>query len=235
MAKGKIYLLPSPISSNPSLDYIPRKIIDIIAKTDIFWVENLRTTRRYFSNLGIREIDKLTFRELNKHTDLKQIENLVEYVNTGKNAAILSEAGCPGIADPGSKAVQLAHRNGIQVIPIPGPSSIFLALMASGFNGQNFIFHGYLPIEKIERKKSIRKIQQSAIRNDQTQIFMETPYRNNQLVKSLINVLNPDIRLCIASDLTGENEFIKSMTVKDWSVKVPDLHKRPTIFLLYSY
>ena len=161
------------------------------------------------------------------------IEGLLNIVKNGKNVGIMSEAGCPGIADPGSEIILLAHKYGIGVIPLTGPSSIFLALMASGFNGQNFQFHGYLPIERGAREKKILNIEKQAYTHDQTQIFMETPYRNNQIMAALIKLLKPDTLLCIACDLTSGGEFIQTRAIKNWKNKIPDLHKRPAIFLMY--
>jgi len=232
MKPGKIYLLPSPISDNdPKMLLTPGTEI-MIQKLDLFFVENARTTRRYFSTLGIQNIEQIQFEILDKDTPEKEANRLLQFVKKGRSAGIVSEAGCPGIADPGSGFISAAHRADIQIIPLTGPSSIFLALMASGFNGQQFAFHGYLPIDKKARKVKIREMEQRSKKIDQTQIFMETPYRNRQLIESLLENLEGSTRLCLASDITGKEEFLKTKTVLEWKKFIPDLHKKPTIFLI---
>jgi len=203
-----------------------------IQNLNLFFVENVRTTRRYFSAMGFRNIDQLQFEILDKHTNETETDRLLQFVRKGGSAGILSEAGCPGIADPGSGLIQAAHLANIPVVPLSGPSSIFMALMASGFNGQYFVFHGYLPIDRKARKNKIRDMEHHAKNYDQTQIFMETPYRNRQLIESLLGSLEDGTRLCLASDITGEDEFLKTKTVREWKKSIPDLHKKPTIFLI---
>ena len=233
MSQGKIYLIPTPISDSGLDTVLPGNLLKILQTLDTYFVENTRTSRRFLSKAGIKNIQDLHFEILDKNTDKKMIEGLLNIVKNGKNVGIMSEAGCPGIADPGSEIILLAHKYGIGVIPLTGPSSIFLALMASGFNGQNFQFHGYLPIERGAREKKILNIEKQAYTHDQTQIFMETPYRNNQIMAALIKLLKPDTLLCIACDLTSGGEFIQTRAIKNWKNKIPDLHKRPAIFLMY--
>jgi 16S rRNA (cytidine1402-2'-O)-methyltransferase len=234
MSTGRIYLIPTPISDSDLNDILPGKLFTILTELDTYYVEHTRTSRRFLAKAGIKNIQDIHFEILDKDTDQQKIESLVNIVKNGKSVGIMSEAGCPGIADPGSKIILLAHKYNIEIIPITGPSSIFLALMASGLNGQNFHFHGYLPIERKAREQKILSLEKQAYSNNQTQIFMETPYRNNQVLETLLKILKPDTLLCIASDLTSAKEFIKTKTVKTWRNQVPDLHKIPTIFLIYK-
>lgn len=233
MSAGKIHLLPSPISDTDPSFILPAGYVDLVTRLDIFFVENLRTTRRFFSVMGIKNIDQIHFELLDKNTSSDEISKFLEMVENGKNAGIVSEAGCPGIADPGSELIRKAHRKKIRIIPVTGPSSIFLALMASGFNGQNFTFHGYLPIDKNKKNKKLKELESLALSGDQTQIFMETPYRNNQMFKSILAILKNDTPLCIAADITGDEEYIKTMSIGSWRKMKIDLHKKPAIFLIY--
>lgn len=233
MNKGKIYLIPSPVSDTPAKSVIAPVIQQVIETLKLFFVENARTARRFFSAMGIKNISEYNFEILNKYTDQAEIERLLSLVEKGSEAGILSEAGSPGIADPGSNMVRQAHSKNIQVIPLPGPSSVLLALMASGFNGQSFVFHGYLPIDRNKRNQKIRELEKTACRDHQTQIFMETPYRNMQLLKNLKTNLKEDTLLCVAADITGKNEIIRSKPLKEWKLNDLNIHKRPAIFLIY--
>jgi 16S rRNA (cytidine1402-2'-O)-methyltransferase len=179
------------------------------------------------------EIDDLHFSELNEHTAEDEIPGLLEPLRKGHDLGLLSEAGLPCIADPGSRLVSLAHMSGFHVRPFPGPSSIYLALMASGFNGQAFVFHGYLPVNKGNRVKKIREMEVDILKNGRTQLFIETPYRNNQLLKSLVDTCKDSILLCVASNLTSSDEMVSVKAIRDWKNTLPDLHKRPAVFLLY--
>ena len=202
---------------------------------EYFLTENVRTARRFISSLHLDiTIEELHFELLDKNTVAVQIEVVCAPLLAGKDIGVMSEAGCPGIADPGHLAVAFAHRHDVEVIPLVGPSSIFMALMASGFNGQSFTFHGYLPIDKEQRKQKIRELETSAHQLRQTQIFMETPYRNDQLLKDLISICKPDTRLCVARDISGANQFISTKSIKDWRKISMALHKLPCIFLLYT-
>lgn len=235
MEKGKLYLLPVLLGDGEMSRVIPQYNLNVLNEIDFYIVENLRSARRFLVKTGMQKtIDELTFVELNKHTDLKEVSNYLQPIEEGKNIGILSEAGCPGIADPGSVVVKMAHEKGINVVPLVGPSSILLALMASGFNGQNFVFHGYLPYDKGELKRKLKDMEVAASRNLQTQIFMEAPYRNDKLLQEIINVCADTTQLCIACDITLDTEFIKTQSVSAWKKgHKPALHKRPCIFLLY--
>jgi 16S rRNA (cytidine1402-2'-O)-methyltransferase len=234
MSSGKIILIPSPISDT-NLDIIlPAYLLRTLEEIDFFFVENIRSSRRFLSKVGIKNIQDLHFEILDKHTDTQKIESMLSIVRQGQNVGVMSEAGCPGIADPGSKFIRLAHKFNITITPITGPSSIFLALMSSGFNGQSFQFHGYLPIDKKEREKRIIQLEKMVYIHDQTQIFMETPYRNNQILHALLKFLKPETSLCIASHITSSEEYIKTKSIKSWKKEIPDLHKKPTIFLIYK-
>jgi 16S rRNA (cytidine1402-2'-O)-methyltransferase len=234
--KGKIFLIPTPIADETVESIITPQIREVINNCDYFLCENIRTTRRYFSSLRIEKpIDSLIFEKLDKDTNYLELQNLMKPVIEGKDLGVLSEAGCPGIADPGSLAVKFAHANNIQVVPLSGPSSIFLALMASGFNGQSFVFHGYVPINEKEKISFIRNIEKGSLKKE-TQIFMETPYRNDKLFELLLKTLGPSTYLCVAKNITAQDENITSLPVKEWKqVKKPDLHKVPVIFLIFNY
>jgi 16S rRNA (cytidine1402-2'-O)-methyltransferase len=235
ITKGILYLIPSVLAPETSKQVLSPQIKEIVTTVDHFFVENVRTARRFISELQTgKSIESLHFYTLDKDTSYADTEKNFQLLLEGKDAGIISEAGCPGIADPGAVAVQIAHKLGIRVVPLVGPSSILLALMASGFSGQSFVFHGYLPIDKNERAKAIRILEKDALQKDQTQLFMETPFRNNQLVEELLNTCNPETPLCIASQITAPDEMIRTLKIKDWKKQKPDLHKKPTIFLLYK-
>ena len=234
MPAGKIFIIPTPISDADPKSVLPNMVIETIHNLDTFFVENIRTARRFLSSIGVKNIQDLAFEIMDKNTDQQSLERMILIVKNGKDAGIMSEAGCPGIADPGSGITGLAHKNGIKVIPFTGPSSIFLALMASGFNGQNFQFHGYLPIDREARKKSLLDLERMVYTKNQTQIFMETPYRNNQILDALLKILKPETLLCVAADISSENEFIKTQPVSIWRKQIPDIHKKPVMFLLYK-
>lgn len=235
MTKGKLFLIPSPLAENTADTVISPQIKEIIKNTSYFLVENVRTARRFISSLRLGlTIEELDFQILDKKTRPAELEKIIQPIFEGKDIGVISEAGCPGIADPGAIAVTYAHAKGIQVIPLSGPSSMFLALMGSGFNGQSFTFHGYLPIQKKERVQAIKTLEAESQKNRMTQIFMETPFRNNHLLDDLLAHLRPDTQLCIAKNLTGSDEFIQTKSVKDWKKVKIDLHKIPTVFVLYS-
>ncbi|MBI9058362.1 MAG: SAM-dependent methyltransferase [Labilibaculum sp.] len=231
--KGKLFLIPTTLGDSEIDQVIPMYIQQLIPDLKHFIVENIRTTRRYLKKIDRNiNIDELTFYELNKHTSPNDISG---YLNALKehDMGIISEAGCPGVADPGADVVKIAHTKDIKVIPLVGPSSILLSLMASGFNGQNFAFNGYLPIQAGERAKKIKQLDNRSINEGQSQMFIETPFRNMKMVEDLIQNCHPSTKLCIAADITLETEYIKTMPVKNWKNNVPDLHKRPTIFLIH--
>jgi len=232
---GTLFLIPTVLAPGTAAEVLAPQVRDTIGRLDYFFAENLRTARRFISELKTgRAIDTLTFFELHKDTPERETaEQLQRLREAGHDAGVLSEAGCPGVADPGAVAVRLAHRLGLRVAPLVGPSSILLALMGSGFSGQSFAFHGYLPIDKAERAKAVRHLEKEAQQRDQTQIFMETPYRNNALLEELLRTCGPNTPLCIASQLTAPDQFIRTLTVREWQRQPPDLHKKPTVFLLY--
>jgi len=221
------------LAENTHQKSLTPEAISVIKSLKVFFVENIKTTRRFISSLkeGI-VIDELQFFEINQDTGFEEVYNFLQ--ETEGDFGVISEAGCAGVADPGALVVEVAHQLGIKVNPLVGPNSILLALMASGFNGQSFVFHGYLPIKEEERAKKLRKIEKEATQKKQTQIFMETPYRNHQLLTTIYNNLNPATRLCVACDITSDSEFIKTQSVGTWKKKgLPDIQKRPTIFLIY--
>ncbi len=229
-----IYLIPTVLAENTASEVLPNEIRTTIASLDVFFVENVRTARRFISSLRLGiVIDQLEFIELDKKTPRETTKSQLQ--NLDRNAGIISEAGCPGVADPGAVAIEIAHDMGYTVKPLVGPSSILLALMGSGMNGQSFVFHGYLPIDKEERKKAIAQIEKDSFEKRQTQIFMETPFRNNQLFSAIMEITRPETKLCIAVNVTSADEYIKTLRMKEWKKQNIDLHKKPTIFLISSY
>jgi len=235
MRSGKVYIIPNIISENTQEAVIPNQVKHAIQDCDLFLVENIRTARRYISSLKLGlTIEELHFEVLDKNTSFEDCIELLQPMLEGKNAGIISESGCPGIADPGARLVHMAHQFGIECQPIVGPSSILLALMGSGFNGQSFAFHGYLPIDKKERQSRIRALEKESKEKDQTQIFMDTPYRNEQLLTDILKVARKDTFLCIARDVTGEKEVVRTKSVGKWRSGEIALNKIPTIFLIYA-
>jgi 16S rRNA (cytidine1402-2'-O)-methyltransferase len=231
--KGVLYLVPNTLGNPDTTETIPEGIRGRVNDISLFIVENLRNARRYLLSLNREiDIDSLTFFELNEHTSVEEIPSFLDQVEQGKNAAIISEAGVPGVADPGAAVVRVAHEKGIRVVPLTGPSSILLALMASGLNGQSFCFHGYLPVKRPERIRKIREIEQVAIRSGETQLFIEAPYRNDALLADILETCHPSTLLCIAADITLDSEFIHTKPAGAWKKKKPALHKRPVLFLI---
>lgn len=230
---AKLFLVPNVLSEGDWQNVLPAQILPILTETRYFIVENVRTARRFMKQVNRDiNIDECTFYELNKHTKFSELPAYLKPIENGFDVAVISEAGCPGVADPGADVVKIAHQKGIRVVPVVGPSSILLALMASGLNGQNFTFRGYLPVKPTERVKEIAVLDKRVINQRQTQIFIETPYRNNHLIADLLKTCSPSTLLCIAANLTGEDEFIATKTIQQWKNKVPDLHKQPVIFLI---
>ncbi|HAN19491.1 MAG: SAM-dependent methyltransferase [Bacteroidetes bacterium GWC2_33_15] len=230
---AKLYLIPTTLGESPIENVIPSYLIDIINQTNHYIVENVKTARRYLIKAGIKtRIDDLTFYTLNKHSSPEEYESFLKPIFEDNHVGIISEAGTPGVADPGAEIVKIAHQRNIDVVPLVGPSSILLSVMASGLNGQNFAFLGYLPIQKAERIKTLKEIEKRSLNENQTQLFIETPYRNNHLLEDIITTCHPETMLCIATDITLESEFIKTKTIKEWKSKVPDLNKKPTVFLI---
>jgi 16S rRNA (cytidine1402-2'-O)-methyltransferase len=232
---GKLYLIPNVIADGTDQQVIPRQVLQAIKGLRFFLAEDVRTARRYFSHLNVFEnLEVLQFGVLNKDTLEEDLPELMKPLLEGFDMGVITEAGCPGIADPGALAVHFAHQNHGTVIPLVGPSSFLLALMASGFNGQQFAFHGYLPIDEKESAKSIWELERESRIKNQTQIFIETPYRNRRLLQNLILHLQPETRLCVAWDLTSTNEQIISQPVRDWKRAPVELPKAPAIFLFLA-
>ncbi len=235
MHKGKLYLIPTTIDATTENDTILPAVKDQIKSLNYFLVENVRSARRFISGLKLGiSIEALQFELLDKNTTDDVVEAYLQKVLNGENVGIMSEAGCPGVADPGASAVKIAHRLGIQVTPLVGPSSILLALMASGFNGQCFKFHGYLAIDKRDRVNQLKKLEKESQQLNQTQIFIETPYRNDKMVEDIISHCSANTKLCIAKAMTSINEYVKTRSLKQWKGHVPILHKTPCVFILYA-
>lgn len=236
MSAGVIYMIPCPISDERGVwDVLPKANLDVMNSLDYFIVENTRSARRFLSKAGVeRRIEELEFVELNEHTtSAAEIEKMLKPVLAGRSAGVISEAGVPGVADPGADIVALAHRKGVRVVPLVGPSSILMSVMASGLNGQSFAFVGYIPVKEGERAKRLKELERRAKEENQAQLFIEAPYRNVKLFESLVKSLAPKLRLTIAADITSPEEYIKTLTVEEWRKQgVPDIAKRPTIFIL---
>jgi 16S rRNA (cytidine1402-2'-O)-methyltransferase len=229
-----LYLIPCNLAENTVDVVLSPQINEVVKNTHHYFAENIKTARRFISSLKLGiEIDTLNFYEVSKNTPYEEITSYFKEVGD-HDIGVISEAGCPGVADPGSLAVAYAHKHNLKVVPLVGPSSILLALMASGFNGQQFVFHGYLPIEKPSRSKMIKQLESDAKNKNQTQIFMETPYRNDQLLADILNTCNDHTLLCVAANITSSSESIKTQLVKDWKKNTPSYNKIPTIFLIYS-
>ena len=230
---GKLYLIPVSLGeSNPDKVFPPMNS-NIIDGIEDFIVENEKSARRFIKQiLPEKSQQSLRLKGLNKFTEASEIPTFLDPAKAGKNIGLLSEAGCPGVADPGAEIVKLAHRYNIQVVPLIGPSSILLAMMASGMNGQSFTFHGYLPIDKKERKQEIKQLERISLEKNQAQIIIETPYRNMKFLEDLIQNLHPTTRICVAFDLSLETEFIRTATASEWQNIKADLHKRPAIFII---
>ncbi|MFN4234889.1 MAG: SAM-dependent methyltransferase [Bacteroidia bacterium] len=234
--KGKLILIPSFLGEheNPK-DYIMPFLVETICHIDNFIVENIREARRFLRNAGYtKNFDEVNFLELNEHSDKNNLSTYLKPLLQGQNVGLISDAGCPGIADPGAEIIALAHKENIRVIPMAGASSILMAMMASGMNGQNFAFNGYLPIKPNERAAKIKQLETMSKHQNQSQIFIETPYRNNQLLEDIIKQCNENTLLCIACDIMLSSEFIKTQSIKNWKNQIPNLHKRPCIFILHA-
>ncbi|MBR5726242.1 MAG: SAM-dependent methyltransferase [Muribaculaceae bacterium] len=233
-----LYLIPTQLSEGSLAKVLPAYNIEVVRQVRFFVVESLRAARRFLKKCDRDiDIDALTFSELNEHTDLRDtaaLEAMLSPIGQGEPVAVLSDAGCPAVADPGADLVAIAQRRGYKVFPLVGPSSILMSLMASGFNGQRFAFEGYLPVDAQTRQSRIKEMTRRIMREQQTQIFIEAPYRNNQLIADLAQTLPPTMRLCVASDITGERQSIVTRTIGEWRQASYDYHKVPTIFLLYQ-
>ncbi len=230
---GRLFLIPTTLGESNPIEVLPYGIRKLIESIDHYIVENEKTARRSIKLVVPGKNQKaLNLSVLNKFTEAQSLPSFLNPCKEGLDMGLLSEAGCPGIADPGAEIVKLAHEMGIRVIPLVGPSSILLAMMGSGMNGQSFTFHGYLPIEKKERKQELKNLERLSAEKNQAQIFIETPYRNNQLLEDLVQTLHPATSLCVACDLTLATEYILTKLAGEWSKIKVDLHKRPTIFII---
>ncbi len=231
--KGNLYLIPNTLGDGPPLEVLPLLVKKAVEEIDYYVVENEKNARAFIKSIVPRKSQPdLQFNLINKFTDESEIPEMLSPCHQGLDLGVISDAGCPGIADPGSLLVTHAHQQQIRVVPLVGPSSILLAMMASGFNGQNFAFNGYLPIDKRDRRKEIKRLEHLSGEQQQSQSFIETPYRNNQMFESIISTLQPQTRLCIACDITLPTEYIRTYTAEEWGKKKVDLNKRPTIFII---
>ncbi len=234
-AYGKLYLIPTLLGDTEPLEVLPLSIKRTVEELQYFIVENERSARRFIKKLTPRKAqDSLVLSLLNKYTEPHLLPEYLAPCLSGQSVGVLSEAGCPAVADPGAVIVQLAHEKGIQVVPLVGPSSILMALMASGMNGQNFAFNGYLPIDTSERRKYLKDLEKRSAEWGQAQLFMETPYRNEKLFAELLQTLRKDTRLCVAADLTLKSETVRTLRVAEWQGQQPDLNKRPAIFIIQA-
>ena len=229
-----LYLIPVTLGDSPIDQVLPPFNTEVISNLSYFIVENVRSARRFLKKCNPDiDINSLTFYELNKHTLKQEVSSFLAPLKSGNSIGVISEAGCPAIADPGADVVAIAQRDGFKVVPLVGPSSILMALMASGFNGQSFAFHGYLPIDGAERVKSLKHLETRAYNEDQTQIFIETPYRNDKMAEDILQHCKSQTKLCIAMNISCENEYIVTKKVGAWKNSLPKMHKQPCVFLIY--
>jgi 16S rRNA (cytidine1402-2'-O)-methyltransferase len=232
---GKLYLIPTTLGDTDPLNVLPSTVKKIIELVDVFIVENEKTARRDIKKISPdKKQSSLTLFPLNKFTEARELPTYLEPCKNGVNVGLLSEAGCPGVADPGADIVKLAHDYNIKVVPLVGPSSILMAIMSSGMNGQSFAFNGYLPIDKGERKQEIKRLERLSFEHNQSQLFIETPYRNNKMLEDLCATLNGNTDICVACDITLPTEYIKTMSANNWKKNNVDLHKRPTLFIIHK-
>lgn len=235
MSKGKLYLIPTTLGETAPLEVLPMSVKKVIELVDDYIVENEKTARHFIKKISSgKSQPSLNIHVLNKFTQETELPSFLNACEEGKPIGLLSEAGCPGIADPGADIVKIAHKQNIQVVPLVGPSSILLAMMASGMNGQNFAFNGYLPIDKSERRKALKDLERESLSKNSSQVFIETPYRNNKMLEEICTTLSQDTNVCVASDITLPTEYIKTQTVREWKHTNVDLHKRPTIFIIHK-
>lgn len=233
--KGKLYLIPTTLGENEPLEVLPVTVKETIDNLTFFIVENGKTARKFIKKIApSKSQPSLKLFTLNKHTSQEELPEFLIPCLNGDDVGLLSEAGCPGVADPGADVVKIAHEKNIKVVPLVGPSSILLALMSSGMNGQSFAFNGYLPIDKNDRKQELKRLERLSFEHNQSQIFIETPYRNNKMLEDITMVLGGNTNVCVACDITLETEFIKTKTANNWKKNMVDLHKRPTIFIIHK-
>lgn len=232
---GTLYLIPITLGDNNPHDVLPQTVQRAVDMMDTFIVENEKVARKFIKSIcPDKKQSELTLFSLNKHTEVSEHRSFLAPLLEGKSIGLMSDAGCPGVADPGAVIVKLAHEKNIKVVPLVGPSSILLSLMASGMNGQSFAFNGYLPIDKSDKKNTLKQLERLSLERNQSQLFIETPYRNNQLLEDLTQILSPQTQICVACDITLESEFIQTKTAAQWKKNKVDLHKRPCIFIIHK-
>lgn len=235
MNKGKLYLIPTPLGDNEPAEVLPAGVIERACSLRVFVVEEIRTARRFLSRYGLRgHIAELDFHELNEHSSAADVEALGSLFDRGEDVGLLSEAGLPAVADPGAELVALCHRRGVEVVPLVGPSSLMLALMASGLNGQSFAFCGYVPAKPEERRNALRALEKQSAAARRSQIIIETPYRNDALLADMLQTLSPRTRICVAADITLPTQFIRTDSVAGWRSHVPAIGKRPCVFIILA-
>ena len=232
---GKLYLIPTTLGECDPNEVLPQSVKRVLDFIEDYIVENEKTARKFIKSVAPEKIQaNLRLYPLNKHTEISEYSKMIQPCLEGNNVGLMSEAGCPGVADPGAVIVKLAHEKGIQVVPLVGPSSILLAMMGSGMNGQSFAFNGYLPIDKLDKKTALKNYEKLSFDKNQSQLFIETPYRNNKLLEDLLQTLHPETHLCVATDITLPTEYIKTKKIAAWKKETIDLHKRPTIFIIHK-
>lgn len=235
MEKGRLFLIPVTLGEINPLEVLPISVKKVIEVVDHYIVENEKSARRFIKSIHPgKSQPSLQLSTLNKFTEPSELPTFLKPCHEGTHVGLMSEAGVPGVADPGSQVVAMAHEQGIRVQPLVGPSSILLAMMSSGMNGQSFAFNGYLPIDKHDRRKRIKQLESLSLRENQSQALIETPYRNNKLIEELLTTLHPETRLCIACDITLPTEYIRTFSVKKWKQNIPDIHKRPALFIIHA-
>lgn len=233
--KGNLYLIPTTLGDNEPLEVMPISVKSVVESLTCFIVENEKSARRFIKKITpTKSQPSLELKLIDKYVDPIEVNSYLDACMDGKSIGLLSEAGVPAVADPGSDVVKLAHKKGIRVVPLVGPSSILMAMMASGMNGQSFAFNGYLPIDKGDRKREIKRLERLSKDHDQTQIFIETPYRNHKMLEDLTANLSPNTNLCIAADITMPKEYIRTFTIAEWKKQKPELHKIPAIFIIHA-
>ena len=234
--KGRLFLIPSPLGDNDPAEVIPAGVLSMLPSISTYVVEAVRTARRYLSAAGLKgHVQDLEFHELNEHTTPEEVEALMKLFDDGRDVGLITEAGLPAVADPGAQLVRLCHRHGVEVVPMSGPSSLMLALMASGLNGQSFAFLGYLPAKTEERRQALRSIEKHSSTARQTKIFIETPYRNDSLLADILSVCRADTEVCIAANITMPDAFIRTKTAGEWKKSVATIGKRPCVFLILGH
>lgn len=234
--KGRLFLIPSPLGDNDPAEVIPAGVLSMLPSISTYVVEAVRTARRYLSAAGLKgHVQDIEFHELNEHTTPEEVEALMKLFDDGRDVGLITEAGLPAVADPGAQLVRLCHRHGVEVVPMSGPSSLMLALMASGLNGQSFAFLGYLPAKTEERRQALRSIEKHSSTARQTKIFIETPYRNDSLLADILSVCRADTEVCIAANITMPDAFILTKTAGEWKKSVPTIGKRPCVFLILGH